>query len=146
MKKAPEGVWYIEEDVQQAQYINIVHNAALSGPVKDFLKTIAGVATWRKAGQASGSYVPCFANQKTLQSYMGRKKDYVTKSKKKAEKLGWIKVVHNPPFSDWIWPKIGIDDPEVLKKRESERDSEIDSLDLTDALIRPEMQDLPNNT
>ena len=142
MRKAPKGTWFIDEEIQQAQYINKIHEAVLPGQVKDFLKTIAGVATWRKTNNPEGSYVPCYASEDTLAAYLGRGGDYVTKWKKKAEELGWIYVVHNYPHSDWIWPLIGEDDP-TMEKREP-RDKSANWRPKIKPVIQRAEQDIPN--
>lgn len=142
MQKAPTGTWFLEEEIQQAQYINRVHQAALPGNVKDFLKTIAGIATWRKKGSPDQSYVPCYATQDTIEIYMSRSRDYVTRAKKKAEKLGWIYVEKNQGQSDWIWPLIGQEDPDFRQK--SKRVKPDTWIPRIQPVISPDLQGLPN--
>lgn len=142
MQKAPIGTWFVDEEIQQAQYINKVHQAAIPGNVKDFLKTIAGVATWRKSGKPRESYVPCYASQDTIQIYMSRSRDYVTKAKKKAQELGWIYVEEHKNQSHWIWPLLGEDDPAFKKKEKRVKPDEWTPK--IQPLIHPGMQGLPN--
>jgi hypothetical protein len=143
MEKAPTGTWFVDEEIQQAQYINKVHQAAIPGHVKDYLKTIAGVATWRKKGKPSESYVPCYATQDTIQIYMSRCRDYVTKAKKKAEELGWIYVEKNKGQSDWIWPLVGREDPDF--KQKEKRVKPDDWTPKIPPVIHPGMQGLSNS-
>ena len=130
LEKAPSGIWYIDQKTQQAQYLNILNKACLEPDVKEFLRVIASIATWRKTDSKTGetlpeSYTPCYASNDTLAIAMSRSPSYVQKAKAKAQELGWIKYSHSPQHmsSDWIWPVVGEEDPNFKQhvKREKPR-------------------------
>ena len=94
MERAPQGRWYVDREIQQAQYLNKVNQACLPPEVKEFLHVIASVATWLKIDKKTGevrpeSYTPCYASQDTLQIYMNRCGSYITKAKKLAVEHVW---------------------------------------------------------
>ena len=70
--KKEEKPWFIDKRIQQAQFMNKVNQATLSGPVKDFLRYIASKVTWKHTTQPSKSYTPCYASQDTIEIQMGR--------------------------------------------------------------------------
>lgn len=114
-----ENPWFIDKRIQQAQFMNKVNAATLPGQVKDFLRYIASKVTWKHT-DAKKSYSPCYASQDTIQTQMGRSKDYVTKAKKDAIRLGWIQV-DKSRSSDRIFPVIGVNDPSIKPKEKRER-------------------------
>ena len=131
MEKAPSGKWFIEDHIQQAQYLNLVNKACLEPEVKEFVRVIASVATWNKIDKKTGkrdetSYTPSFASNDFLAIAMSRSPSTVQKAKKKALELGWIVYEHSPTHmaSDWIWPVVGEDDPNFKPhvKREKPRE------------------------
>jgi len=118
LEKAPSGIWYIDTEIQQAQYLNILNKASLEPEVKEFLRVIASIATWRKIDKRTGkllpeSYTPSYASNDFLAIAMSRSPSYVQKAKAKAQQLGWINYSHSPQYmcSDWIWPVVGENDP-----------------------------------
>ena len=112
------NVWFIDESIQQAQYMNKVNQAAIPGNAKDFCRYIASKATWQHTNPRVPSYQPCHAAQDTIEIQMGRSSDYVTRAKKAAQKYGWIQVQHRPGTSDRIYPCIGLEDDEIARKNE----------------------------
>lgn len=130
LEKAPSGIWYVDYEIQQAQYMNILNTACLEPDVKEFLRVVASIATWRKTDKYTGkelpeSYTPCYASNDYLAISMSRSPSYVQAAKKKAEQLGWIIYSHSPEHmsSDWIWPVVGKQDPSFKQhvKREKPR-------------------------
>ena len=115
-----ENQWFVDKNIQQAQYLNKVNEALIPCQVKDLCRYIASKSTWRHTGGDSKSYKPCFASQDTIEIQMGRSRKYVTEAKKKALELGWIQVLHRPGTSDQIYPRIGIDDPTIPLKQKRE--------------------------
>jgi hypothetical protein len=113
--------WYVDKEIQQAQYLNKVNEALIPGQVKDFCRYIASKATWRHTSGKDKSYKPCWATQDTIEIQMGRSRKYVSQVKKVALELGWIQVLGRPGTSDLIWPRIGNNDPSIKSrtKRES---------------------------
>ena len=115
-----EKIWFIDESIQMAQYMNEVNNAALKPQVKEFLRYVATKATWKHTNDQK-SYSPCFASQDTIEIQMNRARNYVTEAKKQAVRLGWIMVHKTEGSSDLIFPRIGDDDPSVTKKEKRQR-------------------------
>jgi hypothetical protein len=113
--------WYVDKEIQQAQYLNKVNEALIPGQVKDFCRYIASKATWRHTSGKEKSYKPCWATQDTIEIQMGRSRKYVTQVKKVALELGWIQVLGRSGTSDLIWPRIGSNDPSI--KARTKRDS-----------------------
>ena len=120
-----EKPWFVDKEIQQAQYMNIVNKALLPGPVKDFLRYIASKATWRHTQEPKKSYTPCYASQDTIEIQMGRWSEYVTGAKKQALALGWIRVRVTEHGNHEIFPAIGINDPSVKDRVKRERWLEI---------------------
>ncbi len=89
--------------------------------VKDLCRYIASKATWNHTDPSVKSYQPCWASQDTIEIQMGRSKKFVTAAKKKALELGWIQVLHREGKSDYIYPCIGRNDPNVKVKEKRER-------------------------
>ena len=108
-----EKNWFVDKEIQQAQFMNKVNQALLAGPVKDFLRYIASKATWDNKKRPHDAYTACYASQDTIQIQMNRSRDYVSKAKKRALELGWIVVLKTEGSSDQIFPRIGKDDPSV---------------------------------
>lgn len=121
MKEQEGEHWFIPKSIQQAQYMNMVNQAAIPGQVKDFCRYIASKATWDHKKPGAKKYQPCYATQDTIQIQMGRSKDYVTKAKEQAIYYGWVVVRHRSHTSDQIWPSIGVEVEEIAKKNESKR-------------------------
>ncbi len=112
--------WYLQPEIQQAQYLNIVNNAVIPHFVKDYLRYIASKCSWAGTKDPSRSYSGCYARQDLQEIHMDRSSDYVAKAKRKALELKWIQVKKRLGTSDEIFPTIGIDDPtmEIKKPRE----------------------------
>ena len=124
MTKQEGEHWFIDKSIQQAQYMNMVNQAAIPGQVKDFCRYIASKATWDHKKPDVKKYQPCYATQDTIEIQMGRSTQYVTDAKKAAIHYGWVQVLHRSHTSDQIWPSIGMDDPEIARKNERvKRDS-----------------------
>ena len=66
------------------------------------------------------AYYPCFATHDTMEIQMNRSRDYVSDAKKKALELGWVQVLHRAGTSDLVWPRIGVEDEEVKRKKKRE--------------------------
>jgi len=112
--------WFVPKNIQQAQYLNIVNAAWIPHEVKDFCRYVASKATWKHTKEPSKSYSPCYATHDTIQIQMNRSSDYVSKAKRMALDLGWIQVRHRGGTSDHIWPVIGVDDPNIQRKKRRE--------------------------
>lgn len=121
MEKQTNKPWFIDKSIQQAQYMNYVNQALISGQVKDFCRYVASKATWSHTKDLNKSYDPCFASQDTIEIQMGRSRDYVSEAKKNALELGWIQVKHRHGSSDLIWPRIGENDPSIKQKFKREK-------------------------
>lgn len=115
-----EKTWFIDENIQMAQFMNEVNNASLKPQVKDFLRYVATKATWRHSS-GEKSFSPCFASQDTIEIQMNRSRNFITKAKKEALRFGWIMVHKTEGSSDLIFPRIGIDDPSITKKIKRQR-------------------------
>lgn len=113
--------WFVDKKIQQAQYMNKINGAVLSGRTKDFLRYIASKATWKHTTQPEKSYTGCYATHDTIEIQMGRSKDYVAKAKREALKFGWIVVLKRQGSSDQIFPVIGENDPSIKPKVKRER-------------------------
>jgi hypothetical protein len=111
--------WFVEKTIQQAQYMNKVNEAWIPHNVKDFCRYIASKATWRHT-DAKKAYYPCFATHDTMEIQMNRSRDYVSDAKKKALELGWVQVLHRAGTSDLVWPRIGVEDEEIKRKKKRE--------------------------
>jgi len=113
--------WFVDKNIQQAQYLNEVNSALIPGQVKDLCRYIASKSTWNHTKRSEDSYKPCWATHDTIEIQMGRSRNYVSTAKERALELGWIQVLHRPKTSDLIWPAIGINDPSI--KPRQRRDS-----------------------
>ena len=118
-KEEWRNYWFVDKSIQQAQYMNKVNEAWIPFNVKDFCRYIASKATWRHSDPKK-AYYPCFATHDTIEIQMNRSRDYVRDAKKRALELGWIQVLHRAGTSDLIWPRIGVEDEQVIRKKRRE--------------------------
>jgi hypothetical protein len=113
--------WYVPQNIQQAQYMNLVNQAWIPHEVKDFCRYIGSKATWNHSKDKNKSFSPCYARGDVIAIQMDRSADYINKAKKMALDLGWIQVQKRAGTSDNIFPTIGVDDPKI--KRRSPREA-----------------------
>ena len=118
-KEEWRNYWFVDKSIQQAQYMNKVNEAWIPFNVKDFCRYIASKSTWRHSDPKK-AYYPCFATHDTIEIQMNRSRDYVSDAKKRALELGWIQVLHRAGTSDLIWPRIGVEDEQVIRKKRRE--------------------------
>ena len=116
MTEERNSYWFVDKQIQHAQYVNLVNSASIPGQAKDFLRYIASKATWNKPNDPKNSYKPCYASHDTIEIQMGRCRDYVQKAKKQAENLGWIQVDDATGPSHHIYPVVGRNDPAIIRK------------------------------
>jgi len=121
MKDIDEEPWFVPENIQQAQWMNLVNNAAIPGQAKEFCRYIASKATWNHSKRDTKKYQPCYATQDTIEIQMGRSTDYVTKAKQAAVYYGWVIVKHRPGTSDYIYPAIGLENEELRVKYDAKK-------------------------
>lgn len=66
----------------------------------------------------------CYASQRTIEKELHLARGTFTKWKKYLEDLEWIKVVHRKGSSDFVFVRIGKDDPSI-KYKKFEKDEEV---------------------
>ena len=120
MEQSGSKAWFLPENIQQAQYLNLVNNALLSHEVKDYLRYIATKCSWAGTKDPSRSYGPCFARQDVQEIQMDRSSDYISKAKRGALEFGWIQVRKRPGTSDEIYPTLGWNDPGISPRHPRE--------------------------
>lgn len=116
MESKASKPWFLDTKIQQAQYMNLVNQAVLPHDVKDYLRYIASKCSWAGTRDSSREYSPCFARQDVQEIQMDRSSDYIGKAKRKSLELGWIQVRKRAGTSDEIYPTLGWDDPDMVRR------------------------------